>query len=167
MATVLHDRGTPVTKLHLVDNDVMALGSAVSLARVAGFADLVEVHLRDIFRQSLSSFLEPRSVDVVDLLGLIDYFPTELRSGSRLIRPVERLLAQVREITRPGGIILVGNMLNCRPQQQFFEKVWPALHQRSVRVMLDIFGLAGYERRQVQVRIPAHDGIYAVYGLVA
>jgi SAM-dependent methyltransferase len=168
MARSLDKSGTPISTILLVDSDEMALAAAVSLARSRGVEDRVILYHKDLFRHRLTSYIKPESVDLVDLLGLVDWVPAELRdrkTGLVRHRPIQRLLSDVRDIVRAGGMILVGNMLNKRPQQAFVERVWPPLFQRGVREMLSIIATAGYDPMTVQVRIPGREGVYAVYGI--
>ena len=168
MARSLDQGGTPISTILLIDSDEMALATAASLARSKGVEDRVILYHRDLFRHRLTSYIKPGSVDVVDLLGLVDWVPSELRdrkTGLVRRRPIQRLLSDVGDIVRAGGMILVGNMLNKRPQQAFVERVWPSLFQRGVREMLSIIATAGFDPMTVQVRIPGREGVYAVYGI--
>ena len=168
MARSLDQGGTPISTILLIDSDEMALATAASLARSKGVEDRVILYHRDLFRHRLTSYIKPGSVDVVDLLGLVDWVPSELRdrkTGLVRRRPIQRLLSDVGDIVRAGGMILVGNMLNRRPQQAFVERVWPSLFQRGVREMLSIIATAGFDPMTVQVRIPGREGVYAIYGI--
>jgi predicted O-methyltransferase YrrM len=166
LARSLSENGTRIGKLILVDNDPMALASAISLARSQGVEDRIEYHRKNLFRNNLTSYMGRESVDFVDLLGLIDYFPVEIPGNNGKVHyPLKALLEDVRNVMRPGGMVLVGNMLNKRPQQRFFEKVWPNLQQRGIREMLSIIASAGYDPSKVQVRIPGREGVYAIYGI--
>jgi hypothetical protein len=168
MARSLDQSGMPISRILLVDSDEMALATAVSLARSKGVEDRVILYHKDLFRHRLTRYIQPETVDLVDLLGLVDHVPAELRdrkTGLVRRRPLQRLLSDVRDIARAGGMILVGNMLNKRPQQAFFERVWPPIFQRGVREMLSIIATAGYDPMTVQVRIPGREGVYAVYGI--
>ncbi len=166
LAKSLSENGAQIGKLILVDNSPMALASAISLARSQGVDDRIEYHRRNLFRNNLTTYLGHKSIDFVDLLGLIDYFPVELTGNNGKVHyPLKALLEDVRNVMRPGGMVLVGNMLNIRPQQSFFKKVWPDLHQRGIGEMLSIIANAGYDPSKVQVRIPGREGVYAIYGI--
>lgn len=105
---------------------------------------------------------------MVDILGLFEYIP-ELKNKKGTIAKgrdyATQLLARAKEIVRPGGIILFGNMLPERPQENFFYDVlrWPSLYQRSIKATLDIVDRAGLDADRTTVRVPAKEGVYAVY----
>lgn len=158
-----HD--VPLSRILLLDNDVMALASARSLANHVGVDADVELLQLDVVRDSLVSRLGPHRLDIVDLLGLFEYIPTEVRRNNTVYRPAESLLRAVGRVVRPGGVIVLANMLACRPQQVFFSQVWPPLYQRSVTATLDIVRGAGYKLSDASVRIPAGNGIYAIFAI--
>lgn len=159
-------RGTGLSKTVLVDNDVMALASAWSLAEKHGDTEKIDIRRQDLIKDRLTSYIEPQSVDVVDLLGIFEYIPRNVKLANMVnYRAAEALLSDVREIVRPGGMIVLGNMLTERPQQGFFNYVWPKLQQRDISEVLDIIEGAGFNREDVVVRVPSEDAVYAVYGI--
>jgi len=148
--------GGEFAQLNLVDMDPMALATASSvLGPVSGDAVF---HLQNLSNGSLTRYLAPQSIDIADLLGLFEYFPDHLAA---------RLLGRVREIMRPGGIVVFGNMVKDRGQQKFFTDVvaWPRLLQRSIAETLAIIARAGFDPTAVSVRVPAREGVYAIYGI--
>lgn len=151
--------GVEFSEAILVDKDPMALASAAAVTD--DIAKKVRIEHRDLLAEKLTDYIEPQSVDVVDLLGLFEYIPEQERIGNW----ATQLLKNVKEIVKPGGVIVFGNMLNARDQQKFFTDVvkWPRLYQRSVQEVLDIIGKAGFDPDDVNVRIPAKEGVYAVY----
>jgi len=155
----LSNKGYGFSKIILTDSDPMALATAVGLARSTDLEEIIDVQLRNLITEPLTAFIQEKSVDLVDLLGLFEYLPEELS--------VE-LLNNVREIVRPGGLIIFGNMLDARPQQVFFSSVvkWPTLQQRSIKTVLDIVHKAGFSLEDISVRVPT-EGVYAVYSLLA
>jgi hypothetical protein len=56
-------------------------------------------------------------------------------------------------------------MLTERPQQGFFNYVWPKLEQRTMTDVLDIIEGAGFSKEDVVVRAPSEDAVYAVYAI--
>lgn len=159
----LEGQGSDFARSILVDQDAMALASAYALAETHGVADKVQIEKRDLLTTPLTEYIEPGSVDIVDLLGLFEYIPNDERRG----RWAAELLRRAGEIVRPGGLIVFGNMLADRPQQRFFNKVvkWPRLYQRTISESLDIIAEAGFDLADVTARIPSHEGVYGVYGI--
>lgn len=162
MVNGLAERGHNFSDVILVDQDPMALATAHSLAEANDVEGKVRLELRDLLAENITDYIKPHSVDVVDLLGLFEYIPNDERMGHW----AAALLGKVREIVRPGGYIVFGNMLNERPQQDFFRKVvqWPRLQQRTIRQVGEIVEEAGFSVDDLQVRVPS-EGVYAVYGI--
>jgi SAM-dependent methyltransferase len=162
MVNGLGERGHNFSDVILVDQDPMALATAHSLAEANGVEGKVRLELRDLLTENITDYIKPHSVDVVDLLGLFEYIPNDDRMGHW----AAALLGKVKEIVRPGGYIVFGNMLNERPQQDFFKKVvqWPRLQQRTIRQVGKIVEEAGFSANDLQVRVPS-EGVYAVYGI--
>lgn len=161
LVNTLGARGHNFSKVTLVDQDTMALATALALAEGAGVQDKIDLQHRNLITEKLTDYILPHSVDVVDLLGLFEYIP----NTSEMPMAAE-LLKQVKDIVRPGGMIVFGNMLKHRPQQKFFSEVvqWPNLQQRGIRETLYIASQAGFDPKQVEVQIP-QEGVYAVYGV--
>jgi len=167
LANAGKEQGIQFSSIKLVDEDPMALASAASLAQTHGLKDNVEILRRNLFgREKLTDYIEPQSVDVVDMLGLFEYIPETIQRGPLKYNATAEFLASVREIVRPGGLIVFGNMLPDRPQQAFFEKVWPKLYQRSITNVLELIRSAGYELKDVTVDIPGDEGVYAIYSII-
>jgi hypothetical protein len=178
----LQRNGKDISTFHLFDQDPMALASASAIAEGKGISDKVNIILGDLLTDDLTEHIEEGSVDVVDLLGLFEYIPSDIKIKDLFeMGGVEReltaeeqdmsaaayILAQAKKLIRPGGEIIFGNMLNERPQQKFFDKVvgWPPLKQRSVTEVLEIVQEAGFDLDNVSARIPSREGVYAVYAI--
>lgn len=161
LAKSLQKNGHTVDKIHLVDNDEISLAASTSRADHHGLDHLIDLHKKDILFTPTSEYIEPKSVDYVDLIGLFEYLPREVGD----IKVASTLLAGAAEMVRPGGMIVFGNMLKDRPQQEYFSGIWPPLQQRSVADVLELIEEAGFSRDQVKVRIPEGEGVYALYGI--
>lgn len=162
MVPKLHKNGIRVDKVNLVDWDVMALATAKSLAETAGLEDIVEISRRDLLRQDFRDQL--KNSDVVDLLGLFEYFPETIGKGRLRYDLASNFLKIVGREMKPGSAIVFGNMLESRPNQVMFNQMWPKLEQRSIPEILRLIAKAGYPPEAVSVRV-APDGIYAVYSI--
>lgn len=152
--------GVEIAELLVVDHDPLALASTVSLARGAGLGDRVTPMRKNLLKTPPIDYLDEQ-VDLVDLVGVFEHLPSS-RLGYRI---ASHVLAGAAEAVRPGGLILLGNMLDERPQQRFFDSVWPRLQQRTMRQVLALALEAGIDAELVKVRVPAKDGIYALYAL--
>lgn len=159
LATELALDGHSVVGVELVDHDPVALATFAGLAHTHGLSGRVRTHFKSFLRTPLNQIIEPGSVDVVDLIGVFEHIPTS-RAGYRF---AANLLTSAAAILRRGGVVVLGNMLPDRPQQEFFSSVWPSLHQRSITEVLRLFGEAGFDPERVSVRVPAREGVYGVY----
>ena len=157
MVKNLGQRGHNFEEVILLDQDPMALATANALAESNDVQAKVTLHLGDLLNDNLTDKIAPHSVDVVDLLGLFEYIPDDNRIGHW----ASALLSKVKDIVRPGGYIVFGNMLNERPQQQFFRGVvkWPPLQQRTVEAVSNIVEAAGFSCNDLQARIPSEGGL--------
>ncbi|SDQ40654.1 class I SAM-dependent methyltransferase family protein [Quadrisphaera sp. DSM 44207] len=151
----------PRVHLQLVDLDASALAFAARLAAEQGLVEGVDyaLHRRDLVRtavagSSLVDEVGEGAATVVEALGIFEYFTDA--SCVRLLRNAYRML-------RPGGALVVGNMLSDRRQLHFNQRAagWPRLHPRSVDQLVGLVRRAGLPTRRTRVSIP-EDGVYAV-----
>ena len=94
------------------------------------------------------------SVDVVDALGLWEYL-----SEDTARRFFEKLYPKIK----PGGSMIVSNMLPDRPQKEFNQRAvgWPGLYLRGDTDLLDIVSKAGIDSANVTMT-HTNDGVYGV-----
>ena len=97
---------------------------------------------------------EPESIDVVDALGLWEYLTAD-QAVVFARKSYQKL--------KPGGSLIVSNMLPSRPQLHFNQRAvgWPGLYLRGDSELLDIIESAGIDTRTVTITHP-EDGVYAV-----
>lgn len=152
--------GVEVEELMFVDHDPLALATTAALARSAGLGDRVRLARKNLLKTAPATYVQGQ-VDMVDLVGVFEHLPNG-RMGHRVASSV---LAAAAEVVRPGGLVLLGNMLGDRPQQRFFDSVWPRLSQRTIHQVLGLAREAGFPAHLVKVRVPAREGVYAVYAL--
>ncbi|MGO2111527.1 MAG: hypothetical protein ACTH31_07935, partial [Pseudoclavibacter sp.] len=161
LAGAFAETGARVSEIVFVDHDPMALAMVRSLARGAAAAPAVRAIRRNFLVHPLAHAVGHGGADLVDLVGAFEHLPTS-HAGYRVAAAV---LAEAADAVRPGGLLIVGNMLRERPQQHFFDAVWPSLHQRSITEMLGLIADAGLSVDQTRVRVSAREGIYAVYAI--
>lgn len=94
------------------------------------------------------------SADVVDALGLWEYLDD---------RKATKFLEKLYPKVKPGGKMIVSNMLTSRPQLEYNQRAvgWPSLHLRSDQELLDIVQAAGIDTHFVTMT-HARDGVYVV-----
>ncbi|TXR56632.1 class I SAM-dependent methyltransferase [Quadrisphaera setariae] len=151
--------------LTLVDIDPHALSLAERMVVEQGLELGPDVALlqRDLVRDllvrpALLQEVGEGSADLVEALGIFEYFRDT--SCVRLLREAFRLL-------RPGGSLVVANMLSDRRELQFNQRAigWPQLVPRSVEELVDLVRRAGLPLDRTTISIP-QDGVYAVVDVV-
>jgi len=159
--------GADFASVKFIDKDEMALASASAIAENNGLSsEQTQILRHDLLMEEMTDYIDPKSVDILDLLGIFEYIPNE----GKFVNPANGLglaadlLRRAGELVRPGGVMVFGNMLKDRPQQGFFKDVvrWPRLQQRNIREDLDVISEAGFDLANVSIRIPAEEGTYAV-----
>lgn len=118
-----------------------------------------------------SGGLTAGSYDVVEAVGLFEYLKSYDRDqDGRLPEGTSRwradavtFLRNASGLVRPGGYLIVGNMLDRHPYLGFTLNViqWPHVQPRSVAGVLGLLEEAGV-RGEVEVVIPT-DGIFALF----
>ena len=94
------------------------------------------------------------SVDIVDALGLWEYLKP---------KEAQQFAKKLFEKVKPGGSMIVSNMLPSRPQRELNQRAvgWPGLYLRSDTDLLDIVTTAGIDSKNVTMT-HAEDGVYVV-----
>ncbi len=162
-------------ELDLVDYDRGALDLAEGFARQLGVSHSVRTRRMDILRpQGLEPELPAESFDAVEVLGLFEYLDDRphdyayagVVAGRRSIGAVG-LLHNAWRLVRPGGRLVVANMLDSRPDLDFVTTVlqWPHIHPRSIDQIVALFDRAGIYEHRLRVDTPL-DGVYAVVSVV-
>lgn len=154
-------RGLEVEQTIFVDHDPMALATVAGQASARGHADRVTLLRKNFLKTPITTYIDPDGVDVVDLLGLFEHLPSS-RLGYRIAAHMLRAAATV---VRPGGLVVFANMVADRPQQAFFDSVWPRLQQRTITQTLALIEEAGLPVTATKVRVPSAEGVYAVYAV--
>ena len=160
-AKELMAKGVTVDAVHGFDSDPIALAAALSRAKAHGLEGVTQYHRKNFIKKPVGNYIDAASVDYANLIGLIEYIPAVVAK----YRMASNLLRQVAPVVRPGGLIIFGNMVADRAQQEWFEGIWPSLYQRNIEQVLCLIEEAGFSRDQVQVRITEGEGIYALYAI--
>jgi SAM-dependent methyltransferase len=107
-----------------------------------------------IASDSLVAQFGEKSADMVDALGIFEYFSK--KDSTTFLRNAYRLV-------REGGVMVIANMLNDRPQLEFNKRAvgWPKLYPRSIEELSEIVIDAGIDPEKAKIIIP-EDHIYAV-----
>jgi SAM-dependent methyltransferase len=150
--------------LTLVDIDPVALALAERMVLEHGLGrsdvSLLQRDLvRDLLvRSTLLTEVGEGTADLVEALGIFEYFRDA--ASVRLLRESFRLL-------RPGGSLVVANMLSDRRELHFNQRAigWPLLVPRSVEQLVDLVRRAGLPLDRTTISIP-QDGVYAVVDVV-
>jgi SAM-dependent methyltransferase len=151
-------------ELALVDIDARSLAFARRLAEHPRYArgETVRTHERNlitglIMGDALVDELGSASADLVDMIGIFEYFRTE--------RAVS-LLRNSWRLVKPGGTLVLANMLTTRRQLEFNVRGvgWPHLIPRSLAQVHAIVDEAIGSNSRVRTLVP-EDGVYAVFAI--
>jgi hypothetical protein len=147
--------------LTLVDDDVVALHWAETMAAQEGLVvgeqlTLLKRHLIHQFIRSDDLLLElgEHQAELVDALGIFEYF----NDADAVI-----FLQRALRLVKPGGAVIVSNMLTSSPQIDFTLRCigWSPIFPRTLQQLQDIHLAAGIPAENVTVIVPK-DGVYAV-----
>lgn len=118
--------------------------------------------------------LAPESSDIVEAVGILEYLKEDdwpYRYNKVLNSKVDMagavtFIKNAYELVKPGGRLLLGNMLDTHPQLGFTLNVvqWPHIQPRSIDKMLELIGKSGIEVEKIDVLCP-DDGVYAIYDI--
>ena len=183
----IKESGHAMPQVTLVDLDRSALKAAKTYAQATEVGQFTHILCMNILRpqgvalsvldaqtnvatQALRQQvgLEAAAYDAVDAVGILEYVPEELSSGSPTALQVNAatFLAHAAQLVKPGGLLLVGNMRDTHPQLGFTLNVvqWPYIQPRSIETMQRIVRAADLSDWQVDVYCPS-DGVYALYAM--
>ncbi|MBC7459507.1 class I SAM-dependent methyltransferase [Candidatus Saccharibacteria bacterium] len=134
------------------DLSYKSLQTSVELFKEAGIPDDDVVAIRGDLKKAYG--LPTESADIIDMLGLWEYL-----SHERCVVALRSLY----KILKPGGIMVVSNMLPDRPQLELNQKVisWPGVQLRSVDELIDIAVEAGIDPSCITIT-KSDDAVYAV-----
>ncbi|ELE9706294.1 class I SAM-dependent methyltransferase [Enterobacter cloacae] len=147
--------------LTLVDKDPVALSWAETMAAQEGLVvgeqlTLLRRNLLHTLVRNDDLLLElgEHQAELVDALGIFEYF-----SDADAVTFLQRAL----RLVKPGGAVIVSNMLTSSPQIDFVLRGigWEDIHPRSLQQLQDIHLAAGVPVENVTVVVPK-DGVYAV-----
>lgn len=159
---VKQENGTPID-VTLVDFDTKVLDYSSSLA------DSMDATIRHreidsnllrsmVATDGLVDVLGEESMDVVDLLGFLEYCQDKY---------AVRMLQNSYRLTAPGGVLVTSNMRDDRPQKQFHLRGigWPGVQMRSSDELVELAIEAGIDPAHVEAYQPT-DGVYTVLKIV-
>lgn len=185
-ASLLQGEGTRTPAITLVDRDKGSLKLARKYAADAGLGEAVHTQRRNVLKPSGihrsrgrgNGFANRRGLpeshyDIVEVVGLTEYLlePDWKYTYSKVIKttlPMAGAISFLRnayKLVKPGGTLIIGNMLDTHPQLGFTLNViqWPHIQPRSIEKMLGIFDRADLSG-EVAV-YTAQDGAYAIYSI--
>lgn len=147
--------------LSLVDNDPVALRWAETMAAQEGLTvgeqlTLLRRNLVHTLVRSEDLLLElgEHQAELVDALGIFEYF----NDVDAVI-----FLRRALRLVKPGGAVIVSNMLTTSPQIDFALRCigWSHIFPRTLQQLQEIHIAAGVPVENVTVVVPK-DGVYAV-----
>jgi len=118
--------------------------------------------------------LPEEGYDVVEAVGILEYMKPEdwpyryngVVNLKTMQAGAKTFLKNSYRLVKPGGDLIVGNMLDTHPQLGFTLNTiqWPHIQPRSIDEMMDIFDEVGIEgERHVYVPDDEENRVYALY----
>lgn len=128
---------------------------------------------RALSRTLRQRYLPSEKYDVVDAVGIVEYLKSDdwpytygnvIKTKTRLAG-ARRFLKNAYELVRPGGVLVIGNMLKSHPQLAFTLDViqWPHIKPRAIDEVVQVLDEAELDG-ELDVYCP-DDGAYAIYQL--
>lgn len=148
--------------LTLIDNDKNAQSMADKFIAEADLANLTyRPKLNNILKDLVASDrlvdeVGKEQADFVDAMGIFEYIPTQKGRAVDFLRHTYQLV-------RPGGTLVLGNMLDTHPEINFnkYGIGWPLIHPRSREEIISLLDGAGITP-EIVTGHQAADGVYAV-----
>lgn len=136
LATVRSGHFPHATQVVVLDKDETALEVGERIAASVGVGDCFEwIHGN---ANETASLLPNRKFDIVEIVGLLDYFDAER---------TRRLLGNVRNTMNAKGVLLVANV-SPNEEQPFVHKTgWPFMHYRTANNFAHLIEQAGFAVR--------------------
>ncbi len=119
-------------EFHAVDMDKAVLDYMPNVAKLHGvdYEKTATPHQNNLIRDliltdRLINELGEGSAEVVDVMGVFEYFDEAM---------ARKLLAQAYRLVKPGGTLIIGNMLSSREQLEFNQRGvgWTGIKPRSI-----------------------------------
>ena len=148
--------------LELWDSDDQSLALADELAERHGLADRLTGSTVDLLDLGALR-ATPARFDMVDILGFFEYLPSE---PNGVFPTASDYLSAALSVVRPGGVLVMANMLDTHPQLDFVMRCvqWPFIQPRGLDELVELVRRAGVDDDSVTVYLP-DDGVYAVIAI--
>lgn len=153
----VRDAGSPAPQVTLIDKDPRTLALAQNYAAQLECADTITTLQADILNaETFSDLANTAQFDLVEAVGITEYL-----DGDTLKTFLERAFQQVK----PGGVLVVGNMLDTHPQLGFTLNVvqWPYIVPRSFETMQAILRDSISASETTSAVHVSDDRVYALY----
>ncbi len=126
-------------QVRLIDASRRAINFSKELARIYGIHDIE--WYRD-WVQNLGEYCEDFRPDVVEMAGLLDYFPR---------KEALKLLRKIFQVLPPQGCLLVSNIIP-NPEKRFVSRAinWPLIY-RSPRELVELLVGSGFLETEIKV----------------
>ncbi|MCL5435969.1 MAG: methyltransferase domain-containing protein [Patescibacteria group bacterium] len=122
-----------------IDKDISALDLGRKLAAeygVSSYFQWVEGNVKN-----LSSLIAPQSVELVEMVGLLDYFNLETAAS---------LLSNIQRVMVPGGVFVTANVTP-NSEVRFVRNVgWPQMHYKTEDELRSLLRTAGFDLGTLQ-----------------
>lgn len=163
MLKKLKDETGEAPTVILLDQDLLALAAAQSLAKKWNLEDKIEIHCERLFSKlgkplSLKGVLGDRKLDIAEDSGLREYLPDGV---------YKQLTRESLKFLRTGGLMITGNMNVNRPQKEFLHGLmgWvPKVRMRSIKEGFKLLQKSGIPKESIEATVTA-SGVYTVFAI--
>lgn len=123
-----------------VDKSLKAIELGKELAKEFGLHDRFR-WINDL-AQNVGNLVEKSSIDIVEMVGLLDYFRDE--------KAVETF-RRIYDILKPGGLFMVGNIVPNKEQPFISRLGWPEMYYRSASDLSRLLTESGFSEKDGKI----------------
>ena len=92
--------------------------------------------------QNVANLVEKNSIDIVEMVGLLDYFKDE--------KSVETF-SKIYDILKEGGLFMVGNIVPNKEQSFISRLGWPKMYYRSAENLARLLISSGFSEEKGKI----------------
>lgn len=123
-----------------IDKSIKAIELGKELAKEFGLYNNFK-WINDL-AQNVKLFIADNSVDIVEMVGLLDYFRNE---------KAKEVFTKIYDILRKDGLFMVGNIVPNKEQSFISRMGWPKMYYRSTSDLVRLLEEAGFSKKMGEI----------------